>query len=987
MGELKKTAMDPELLILIALLLLVPFAAIAAFIMALMSRQDIKTLRRQIDDLQQRRRELQARMPEASAAPPPQKAAAPQTTPQTTAQAAAQPTPQPTAAPPPPPPPPPPDIPSTVGKAEDGEASGASRLVLLLQALYLYPPSKAERGEAGVGAWFATRMGILIGVIAAVFFGMYVAQDTPAWLRWLSLLGVSSGIALLGLWLEKRSVEIAPFGRVLFAGGLSMIYLCSYAAYGFEPIRIVHSEAAGVLLQVIAVVLILLASLWRRRESIAILALLFGYFSCVFSFLNLMDDYALAGAILLALWGGYLGWRQGWWQALTLSLGGTWLITGLVMLNRAIRDFPPAPSLASALVILSGMFGLFLFLHSRRDIFRAEFTSTSQRLFHLGNSAALLAIGWGFTFFAYRDQLEVFYTVAAVLMLVAWLWFLRTDPYGGISTTYLIKASSLISLAVVAAFTGEVRWLGILAQAACLAYATKRNPHQALDYFFYLVIALAATLYLYDISADGAVAAINPLIALLFLLVLGLVLAVRRRFLAGDKPSDDPAIGLSLLAQLLAGLTAIAFLNVFHEGLSGILYALGLALFFAGTEALPAANRRWFIPSALTALYAYFVFLLRWPHDAGMASTLLAGSLLVALGCAAAWQLAHRLINLSRGRGFAEGTLHLLGILILTLTLFRTVPESSFYFAAMLAVWAALGCGIFLRMPKLALLSATAFPIALLLFAYGSWTTLGAPLSWITALMGMVYMLFLAHRQATMAGGAGATARKLELHAWFGGGMVAIPAFLIAVYSHVPSAWIPLVLGSGALALSGVWRLWKPWAWAWLVVVLAILSHLAVYSAMFFAALNPTNTFPGGGIAGFVYQILLPSILPLLAALVILAGGRKISDHVASHCWALVGSASLALIFFGATQPPFELLSYATVIWGLSAIALFVFGLTARLKPLRLVALAGLGAAIIRLFVHDVQDVLLRIIAFAALGVVLLIIGYLYHRYKDRIEG
>jgi uncharacterized membrane protein len=83
-----------------------------------------------------------------------------------------------------------------------------------------------------------------------------------------------------------------------------------------------------------------------------------------------------------------------------------------------------------------------------------------------------------------------------------------------------------------------------------------------------------------------------------------------------------------------------------------------------------------------------------------------------------------------------------------------------------------------------------------------------------------------------------------------------------------------------------------------------------------------------------------------------------------------------------------QLLSLTTI-WATYAVILLIVGFTRRWRQVRLWGLALLAAAIIKLFVYDVftLQLLYRIIAFAALGLLLLIGGYLYQRYSKNFKG
>ena len=75
------------------------------------------------------------------------------------------------------------------------------------------------------------------------------------------------------------------------------------------------------------------------------------------------------------------------------------------------------------------------------------------------------------------------------------------------------------------------------------------------------------------------------------------------------------------------------------------------------------------------------------------------------------------------------------------------------------------------------------------------------------------------------------------------------------------------------------------------------------------------------------------------------------------------------------------------VFWGLSAILLFVCGLFAGLRAYRLTGLIGLVLCTGHIFIYDIQNTFYRIIAFFVIGLVMLVIGFLYHRFRERISA
>jgi hypothetical protein len=76
---------------------------------------------------------------------------------------------------------------------------------------------------------------------------------------------------------------------------------------------------------------------------------------------------------------------------------------------------------------------------------------------------------------------------------------------------------------------------------------------------------------------------------------------------------------------------------------------------------------------------------------------------------------------------------------------------------------------------------------------------------------------------------------------------------------------------------------------------------------------------------------------------------------------------------------------YATMLGGTAAIGVFLLGLSNRERAARLAGLSGLALCIPRVFIVDIDSTLYRIGAFFVLGVVLLWVGFSYHRFRHLI--
>ena len=77
-----------------------------------------------------------------------------------------------------------------------------------------------------------------------------------------------------------------------------------------------------------------------------------------------------------------------------------------------------------------------------------------------------------------------------------------------------------------------------------------------------------------------------------------------------------------------------------------------------------------------------------------------------------------------------------------------------------------------------------------------------------------------------------------------------------------------------------------------------------------------------------------------------------------------------------------------SVLWGLYALALLVMGIRHASRSLRLVGLALLGITVVKIFAVDLDqlDTVYRIVAFLALGVVLLFAAFMYLKHSNRFS-
>ena len=79
---------------------------------------------------------------------------------------------------------------------------------------------------------------------------------------------------------------------------------------------------------------------------------------------------------------------------------------------------------------------------------------------------------------------------------------------------------------------------------------------------------------------------------------------------------------------------------------------------------------------------------------------------------------------------------------------------------------------------------------------------------------------------------------------------------------------------------------------------------------------------------------------------------------------------------------------YLTASWSALALVLFAGGVVLRERMYRWLGLGMLAAALGRVVVFDVwkQETIYRVLTFTALGVVLIVVSFIYNKYQDKIR-
>ena len=76
-----------------------------------------------------------------------------------------------------------------------------------------------------------------------------------------------------------------------------------------------------------------------------------------------------------------------------------------------------------------------------------------------------------------------------------------------------------------------------------------------------------------------------------------------------------------------------------------------------------------------------------------------------------------------------------------------------------------------------------------------------------------------------------------------------------------------------------------------------------------------------------------------------------------------------------------------SILWGIYALGLIVLGIYGHKKHLRIGAIALFGVTLLKLFFYDIADLdtISKTIVFVSLGILMLIVSFLYNKYKTLI--
>lgn len=798
-----------------------------------------------------------------------------------------------------------------------------------------HPKPESSSLEIEFGRVWLVRIGIVVLLTGLVFLGNLAYQHIVPRLgsgMKLSLI-VAAGVSLAGIGfrLEKKKEHMRNYARVLMAGGFAAIYYACYAAHFVSFLRVIESAVlGGVLLLALAGGLAWFAHR-RRSELLATLVILLSYYtSCI----NPVGGFTLFSNVLLTATAVFFLVKNRWSAVSSFSLAATY--TSYAYWRYFAAD---NPVLSGDLWIQVAFLTCYWLLFTAA-VFLAEQTAMgkgARTSFATGNNGAFFALT-ALTLSTNGSQKFWLFSLCfgVVLFVLSKIAARRNPDDRTLDAAYLTQALALTTTGLAMRFTGPQLALTLAAQGTVLLSCGRARQAVLLEFGGLLSTAGAFMLALNNLLVGGPHATATAGIVALTLLFNTWWFKRQR--------------GISLM-EFHAISTAFAITGFILGGVWMTRIAGGYFECWAVIAALGFA----FVPLVELSFISQALFplaVLKWGALAVFGRTVPVPDTVLMLACGMAlsyWWSRNERLYLSL-RKTAEGIAAFSTMLVAMIWLKLEFPnEQAMTVTAVVGLlW--IGVAHYTRVQML-LFAGLAFSGATI----ADFVIWQSESHWALALIPIAHVVIVGR--------------------WFKQG--SFPTFknsLVALmllfwsWAHIPSEWLALFYAttSASFALAGA-RMKN-----------GIFSQIALAI---------------GGLATLVYwsQFTRPGGLLNLIALLVFAVACRYSRRL----WPeepMIGASptiswSTLLGLFGYVTQHSQFLGL-TVGWSFLALGFFVAGLCLRDRHYRVGGLALLGISLARVFFVDVWefDPVYRILSFIALGVVLLLVGYGYNRFEEKLR-
>ena len=878
--------------------------------------------------------------------------------------------------------------------------------------------------EELIGGNLLNKLGALVLVIGIALFLSYSFREMEASGRAFTGLGVSIAILGGGLWLERKPLY-KTYSYGLIAAGWGALYFTTYAMHALDAARVIANPGIGVAAMLLVAIPMVLHSLKYKVEALTALT-----YGTVFAALALSSRNAFVAVALIPLATSilYVARRFQWYGVAVFGAAATY------------TTFLTRPNEGSPLWLIQFLLALYWVMFETFDIMRvharSEDTIWTRGLFWL-NAVAGLGASASVWYRMAPDSMWQFSAGAAVLYLGStWARFVidRDSRY----EFALMLSSLLAGLAIFARAPGMWSSMGLLLEAETLFLAGlyfRVRLGQALGW-----LGFAAT-FLKIAGNSGSAQSLlfgwtidywaPPLAVMAIVFYANRHLANQRVFSYLGSLFVWFIIGGEFEQRFIGGAWLVLAAVLFEAGLRRGLFDYRIqayAIGFTGTIALamfpPGTHYVWPLILGTTATLGAAIRAVRWMPSLGeterfcirtggsLAAALITGLLAARLASEPYWGLA------------------IVGCALVLLDLaFRKLPEEMLVPACGLGLVGlstiVFGSGTFEKYPEPAVW--ISYVGAALAGAYLTARLFRAPepLRYVRLLapwLGSAFAaasLWLLLPDPFVPAATGLLALLIaEAGAFFGaedlvwlGRAVTLPA-MRSLYGLDLGTQSAIVTNTGALAAAHWWLWYRTrkdefaaahgWIAALLIGILIpwqFEPHVLAYWSLLGAALAA-----GWRYLGLQHLRWQAAAAALAVSLVSIVRDAPLWQDVAA-----AGFLALALLLEKRDEPgeflrkgysaalalvtAFMLLDQVsgrmlTVSWTIEGFVLLAAGFALRERALRLAGLSLLLVCIGKVFFYDLRNLetIYRILSFIGLGAVLLVVSWIYTRFREQLQ-
>ncbi|MFC7337839.1 DUF2339 domain-containing protein [Haloferula chungangensis] len=818
------------------------------------------------------------------------------------------------------------------------------------------PPEEARGSfELQFGRVWLVRLGIALLVTGLVLLGNYAyrnwIRELPALVRLMFLFISSFGLVAVG-WRFTLKEGMRRFGEVVLAGGLAFFYWCTFAAHHVERLQVVKSPVTAGLLLLGAAALIVGVSLKRDARSTAVLGLLLASYSTVLQPLGWLSSVS---NVFLAIAGVGLMRRAGWAGPGVASMLGTYaafLWWQLVGASGGAPDkmglfFLPASWVVFALPGVAGI----------ADSFRSSLSERGRAWFAAANNGVffgLFSMLW--LMLDYAGYWRVPAVFGAVILMMGSLGRGRESS----GSTHVGQGLAMLTLALVLKLDGYQLALGLAMEGLMLAGAFLRF-RRPLELAFSVAAQIAAVLMVVRFQNEGA-----WVFALVALLLAGSAVMIR---IGHDRLAETGKFTrLSRAASSLGLAAASVVAIVWSLNLDGPWKLISMELLALGvTVIVMKLDRKHWLPELrfVSATFGVLVACLVFSETRSFDSWVWLTSMLLAGAAGILWEKSERKIVGVLGVPQAW-----LFSLITAWSLMVGIRAINFSNQIHLGTLAIIVPGLAVIAARILHCPRLRTSISLLLGATLFYSVIigqaSAPLHFLVPISAL----------ATLFGSIGGPNRDRIADGVLviGCRAVALLGWFVAWTAALPDHWLEVLALSG-----GALMIWQRRVNDWRIPEAGIL--LAVTAAGLLGTLADAHW-------GLQEKAGIPDGWGVVAGFLMAGLAQPKSEQNPVRTLLLW----LATLVSGLWSTLFVVQSMGwsavAILWTLLGFGFVCSGLWMRLAAWRHAGFVLLGMALIKLFAVDVWDfgAFTRVLAFIALGVALVVLGFFYNRFAEILK-